>query len=430
VRSGAMVKLDVGLEDGGSATLPSIQDFFGSVPERPAAAVKKSAAVKKVRGAAGGAPDAAGRGQVAKPHDKAAKRQRSSPAPADNASVGSGSPGKTIGIAESSAESEDKMERTVFVGGVPLADEGRLINPKTIKGFFRDCGEVESVRLRSLPVENPVLPKKAAIAMGKINGKRETCNAYVVFKSKDSVAAALRKDGASFGDEGYRIRVDGAKPPGEGGKTHNVRLSVFVGNVPFNAEEEALRSHFNQCGEITNVRVVRDPKTLVGKGFAYVTFTDCDAVSSAMRLSGSKLLKRELRVVRCSKKPSSAQIGGAGSVQSGRVAKKGGQNRMGAEYRRRMQRDQKRTEGDAGGGKGGKEGVGKGGPKSKEAKLKKKERYLKIQKAPKFKDRKRDKKANNGIKGSAVTKGEKRKGKDKKNMKRAKKMLKGKKRKV
>ena len=57
---------------------------------------------------------------------------------------------------------DDKMERTIFVGGVPLAEDGRLINPKTIKTFFRDCGEIESVRLRSLPVENPALPKKAS----------------------------------------------------------------------------------------------------------------------------------------------------------------------------------------------------------------------------------------------------------------------------
>lgn len=423
-----MVKLDVGLAGGRAARLPSIQDFFGSVPERPASA-------KKSRAATGGPPN--GREQAQVP-DTGMKRQRSG-GPSDDPVVEKLSPGKPLEVGDE-VEGENKMERTVFVGGVPLAEDGRLINPKTIKSFFRDCGAVESVRLRSLPVENPVLPKKAAIAMGKISGKRETCNAYVVFKSMDSVAPALRKDGASFGDEGHRIRVDAAKPPGEGGKTHNVRLSVFVGNVPFNAEEEVLRNHFSECGEITNVRIVRDPKTLVGKGFAYVTFTDCDSVSGAMRLNGSKLLKRELRVARCSKKPSSAQLGGAGSVQSGRGGKKGGENRMGAEFRRRKQRQEKRAvemEGDtrgggASGGRASKPGArdGRTDKMSKEDKLKKKEKYLKVKKPPKFKDRKRDKKANNGIKGSAVTKGERRRGKEKKTLKRAKKALKGKKRKT
>ena len=321
---------------------------------------------------------------------------------------------------------------TIFVGGVPLAEDGRLINPKTIKIFFRDCGEIESVRLRSLPVENPVLPKKAAIAMGKIDGRRETCNAYVVFKSKESVLAALKKDGAAFGDEGHRIRVDEAKPPGEGGRVHKVRLSVFVGNVPFHAEEEQLRQHFEKCGTITNVRIVRDPKTLLGKGFAYVTFTDCDAVSDAMELNGSKLLKREIRVTRCKGKPTPAQLGGAGGAGSKTAAGKGIKNRMGAEFRRRKQRLDKRTGQQEGGenkaprtGKGfGKPGPGKA---AKEAKLKK---FLKVKQAPKFKSKKRDKGANNGKKGSAVTKSEKRRDKAKKGLKKAKKAAKGKQRKV
>jgi RNA recognition motif-containing protein len=457
-----MIALDVGVAVG-TASLPSIDDFFGSASVPGGAAHQRPVQPKKAASSARTPPPDAkagskkgsvtfkdsGRkdkkgplearalsGGFSKPqHSRASeggdgaagkKRQRSEDAveepsnPADS---------------DSDVEVDDKNERTVFVGGVPMAEEGRLINPKTIKAFFRDCGEVESVRLRSLPVENPVLPKKAAIAMGKINGKRETCNAYVVFKSKDSMAAALRKDGASFGDEGHRIRVDEAKPPGEGGKSHNVRLSIFVGNVPFNAEEEALRNHFSKCGEITKVRLVRDSKTLVGKGFGYVTFTDCDAVSDAMALNGSKLLKRELRVTRCSKKPSPAQLGGTGGPAGKKGAKKVGNNRMGAEFRRRKQRDTVRAGKEESGDGKAKPRLLKGGKpaisdKSKAAKLKKTEKYLKIKKTPKFKDRKKDKGANNGIKGSASSKGEKRRGKEKKSLKKAKKAFKGKKRKA
>ena len=55
---------------------------------------------------------------------------------------------------------------------------------------------------------------------------------------------------------------------------------------------------------------------------------------------------------------------------------------------------------------------------------------LKIKQAPKFKNRKRDKGANSGKKGSAVTKSEKRRDKAKKDIKKAKKAAKGKQRKV
>jgi len=439
-----MVVLDVGLTVGAGAALPSIDDFFGSasVPggaahkrvdfshkhAQPAEAAARTPPPQKGKERGKQGKDSEKEDRQARDGDSAERRKRPKTSVAADESA-------QADASDSDKGEDDKIERTVFVGGVPLAEEGRLINPKTIKAFFRDCGEVESVRLRSLPVENPMLPKKAAIAMGKINGKRETCNAYVVFKNKESIAAALRKDGSTFGDEDHRIRVDEAKPPGEGGQSHNVRLSVFVGNVPFNAEEAALRDHFSKCGEITKVRIVRDPKTLLGKGFAYVTFTDCDAVSNAMELNGSKFLKRDLRVTRCSKKPSPRHHIGTDNAMGKSGTKNAGSNRMGAEFRRRKQREAKRSDSQASGAakkdgklqKGSKPFVSK---ESKEAKLKKKDKYLKIKRTPTFKKPKKDKGANSGIKGAPKSKGEKRRGKEKKGLKKAKKAFKGKTRKM
>lgn len=36
--------------------------------------------------------------------------------------------------------------------------------------------------------------------------------------------------------------------------------------------EEAIRSHFSDCGDITNIRIVRDRATSLGKGICYVQF--------------------------------------------------------------------------------------------------------------------------------------------------------------
>ena len=44
-------------------------------------------------------------------------------------------------------------------------------------------------------------------------------------------------------------------------------------NMSFlDVEEEPLRNHFEDCGEIENVRLIRDRKTQLGKGFGYVLF--------------------------------------------------------------------------------------------------------------------------------------------------------------
>jgi len=53
---------------------------------------------------------------------------------------------------------------------------------------------------------------------------------------------------------------------------HDHKRSVFVGNLPFDVQDEDLYTHFARCGEIEFVRAVRDKKTNVGKGFGYVQF--------------------------------------------------------------------------------------------------------------------------------------------------------------
>jgi hypothetical protein len=53
-------------------------------------------------------------------------------------------------------------------------------------------------------------------------------------------------------------------------KKLDTRHSIFVGNLPFDVEDEDLWSAFGPCGTVQRVRVVRDAKSNMGKGFAYV----------------------------------------------------------------------------------------------------------------------------------------------------------------
>lgn len=50
------------------------------------------------------------------------------------------------------------------------------------------------------------------------------------------------------------------------------------------------------------MRVVRDNKTGVGKGFGYVNFLSEDAVYLALELDGTAIMNRPVRVKRCSYK--------------------------------------------------------------------------------------------------------------------------------
>ena len=118
-------------------------------------------------------------------------------------------------------------------------------------------------------------------------------NAYLVYSTKVAAReAASRLNGTVVLNR--HLRVDSVAHPA---KTEP-RRCVFVGNLGYvddesqmlaadEAEgkkrkqkkkepadvEEGLWREFGKCGAVESVRVVRDQKTRVGKGFAYVQFT-------------------------------------------------------------------------------------------------------------------------------------------------------------
>ncbi|KAM4828868.1 RNA-binding protein 34 [Thomomys bottae] len=180
-----------------------------------------------------------------------------------------------------------KNERTVFVGNLPVT-----CNKKKLKSFFKEYGQIESVRFRSLIPAEGTLSKKLAAIKRKVHPDQKSMNAYVVFKEENAAAQALKRNGAQIA-EGFRIRVDRASETSSRDKR-----SVFVGNLPYKVEEPALEEHFVDCGSVVAVRIVRDPVTGVGKGFGYVLFENTDAVHLALKLNNSELMGRKLRVMR------------------------------------------------------------------------------------------------------------------------------------
>lgn len=73
--------------------------------------------------------------------------------------------------------------------------------------------------------------------------------------------------------------------------------SVFVGNLPYDANEETLTDVFRQVGPVVNFRLVYDKGTGESKGFGFCEYTDAALVFSAIRnLNGREYNGRTLRV--------------------------------------------------------------------------------------------------------------------------------------
>ncbi|XP_059275656.1 uncharacterized protein LOC132030162 [Lycium ferocissimum] len=195
-------------------------------------------------------------------------------------------------------DDENKLLRTIFVGNLDLK-----IKKKALLKEFGSFGEIESVRIRSIPLTDSATPRKAAIIKKKLNDNADSVNAYVVFKSEESAQASLAHNMAVVG--GRHIRVDRACPPrkkmkGDNSTLYDNKRTVFVGNLPFDVKDEEIYQLFSGMKEFASsieaIRVIRDPSTLLGKGIAYVLFKTREAANVLSRKRNLKLRDRELRL--------------------------------------------------------------------------------------------------------------------------------------
>ena len=133
--------------------------------------------------------------------------------------------------------------------------------------------------------------------MKDLGDQKDNKNAYILFETKEDAELARNKVNSKlFNGKHLRVDVDD-KESGEK-ISNDFETTIFIGNLPFITNEEELREHFNpKDGEITNVRIIRDPKTFVGKGIGYVQFSSKEAMREAITEKNGKFFKgRDLRV--------------------------------------------------------------------------------------------------------------------------------------
>ncbi|SPO00913.1 related to nuM1, hnRNP protein [Cephalotrichum gorgonifer] len=233
----------------------------------------------------------------------------------------------------------DKVDRTVFLANVSTSVISSKEAKRTLEKHLESVldksttppEKLESIRFRSLAFSALSLPKRAAfITKSLMDTTTKSCNAYVVY----STAAAARKAASTLNATQVldrHLRVDSVAHP----SPTDHRRCVFVGNlgfvddetvvstdaegntttkkrykVPSDIEEGLWRTFTQKAGKVESVRVVRDPHTRVGKGFAYVQFYDANDVEAALLLDGKKftpMLPRALRVSRA-KNPRSTNM--------------------------------------------------------------------------------------------------------------------------
>uniref|UniRef100_A0A8C5UFH3 RNA binding motif protein 34 n=1 Tax=Malurus cyaneus samueli TaxID=2593467 RepID=A0A8C5UFH3_9PASS len=207
---------------------------------------------------------------------------------------------------------ETADRRTVFVGNLPVS-----CTVPVLKSLFKKYGQIQSIRFRSLIPAEDTVSKKVAAIKHKVHPNAKFINAYVVFKEECDAQKALKENGTEIAS-GFHIRVDTASKT----SSHDNKRSVFLGNLPYDIRDDAVREHFHDCGGIVGVRVVRDRRTGLGKGFGYVLFENTDAVHLALKLNNSLLMGRKIRVQRIVDSRKAQKTPDQSFAPKGRVDKK------------------------------------------------------------------------------------------------------------
>lgn len=74
-------------------------------------------------------------------------------------------------------------------------------------------------------------------------------------------------------------------------------MNLYIGNLAYTVREQELREFFEQCGEVSSVKVIMDRVTGRSKGFAFVEMpNDAEAKTAIDTMNGKEFRERPLTV--------------------------------------------------------------------------------------------------------------------------------------
>lgn len=83
--------------------------------------------------------------------------------------------------------------------------------------------------------------------------------------------------------------------------------TIYVGNLPYRANESAIRELFEQYGNVQSVRLLKDRQTGKRRGFGFVEMEENGATTAIQSLNESEFQQRTLKVREAKERPEKVQ---------------------------------------------------------------------------------------------------------------------------
>ncbi len=98
-------------------------------------------------------------------------------------------------------------------------------------------------------------------------------------------------------------------------------MKIYVGNLPYDATEDDLRSAFSAFGNVESVSVITDKYSGRSKGFAFIEMPNVSEGQAAINGMNGKSMKDRTLVVNAARPPSTDRGGSYGRQRSGGFSK-------------------------------------------------------------------------------------------------------------
>jgi len=88
-------------------------------------------------------------------------------------------------------------------------------------------------------------------------------------------------------------------------------MNIYVGNLSYDATDEAIREAFLSFGEVTSAKVIKDKYTGQSRGFGFVEMaTPSQAQTAIKSLNGKELMGKEIIVSEARPRQNEGRTGG------------------------------------------------------------------------------------------------------------------------
>ena len=73
-------------------------------------------------------------------------------------------------------------------------------------------------------------------------------------------------------------------------------MDIYVGNLPWSMDDDGLKQLFEEQGEVSSAKIIKDRETNRSRGFGFVSMDDDAAETAISSLDGSEVDGRNLKV--------------------------------------------------------------------------------------------------------------------------------------